>query len=102
MVALSSLLFGYSNLIGWAYYGEICFRYLLRSGVVRLYYWVYCGLILLGAVAQVRTVWDYADTMNGLQIFPNLFAILVLAPEVAAVTRKHAGSGAQGAAPPVP
>jgi AGCS family alanine or glycine:cation symporter len=53
---------------------------------------VYCGLILLGAVAQVRTVWDYADTMNGLQIFPNLFAVLALAPEVVAATEAHARS----------
>jgi Na+/alanine symporter len=37
----------------------------------------------------VSTVWYYADTMNGLQIFPNLFAVLLLAPEVAAVTRAH-------------
>ena len=89
MVAVSSFLFGYTNLVGWAYYGEVCFRYLFHSRVVRLYYWTYCGLILVGAVAQVSTVWYYADTMNGLQIFPNLFAVLLLAPEVAAVTRAH-------------
>ncbi len=86
MVAVSSFLFGYTNLVGWAYYGELCFRYLFHSRVVRLYYWTYCGLIFVGAVAQVSTVWYYADTMNGLQIFPNLFAVLLLAPELAAVT----------------
>ncbi len=89
IVALSSFLFGYTNLVGWAYYGEVCFRYLFHSRVVKLYYWTYCGLILVGAVARVSTVWYYADTMNGLQIFPNLFAVLLLAPEVAAVTRAH-------------
>ncbi|NWG11951.1 MAG: sodium:alanine symporter family protein [Acidobacteria bacterium] len=89
MVALSSLLFGYSNLIGWAYYGEICFRYLFHSRIVRAYYWIYCALILVGAVARVQTVWDYADTMNGLQIFPNLFAVIVLAPEIASVTQRR-------------
>jgi AGCS family alanine or glycine:cation symporter len=89
MVAVSSFLFGYTNLVGWAYYGELCFRYLFHSRVVKLYYWTYCGLIVVGAVTQVRTVWNYADTMNGLQIFPNLFAVILLAPEVAAVTRAH-------------
>jgi len=43
----------------------------------------------VGAVAEVRTVWDYADTMNGLQIFPNLIALIVLAPQVAAATRSY-------------
>ncbi len=87
MVAVSSFLFGYSNLIGWSYYGEVCFRYIFSKRIVKIYAWVYCGLIFVGAIAEVRTVWDYADTMNGLQIFPNLFAVLILAPEVAILTR---------------
>ncbi len=89
MVAISSFLFGYSNLIGWSYYGELCFRYIFSSRVVKLYAWIYCGLIFAGAVAEVRTVWDYADTMNGLQIFPNLVGLFVLAPQVASVTRAY-------------
>ncbi len=87
MVAVSSFLFGYSNLIGWSYYGELCFRYIFSSRVVRLYAWIYCGLIFVGAITEVRTVWDYADTMNGLQIFPNLVGLFVLAPRVGSVTR---------------
>ncbi len=89
MVAISSLLFGYSNLVGWSYYGEICFRYILSSKGVKLYYWIYCMLIFVGAVAGVKTVWDYADTMNGLQIYPNLAGILLLGPQVARMTREN-------------
>jgi AGCS family alanine or glycine:cation symporter len=89
MVAISSFLFGYSNLIGWSYYGELCFRYIFSSRLVKLYAWIYCGLILVGAIAEVRTVWDYADTMNGLQIFPNLIGLFILAPQVALVTRRY-------------
>jgi AGCS family alanine or glycine:cation symporter len=89
IVAISSFLFGYSNLVGWSYYGEVCFRYIFSSRVIRPYAWVYCGLIFVGAVSEVRTVWDYADTMNGLQIFPNLVGILVLAPQVVAATKEH-------------
>ncbi len=89
MVAVSSFLFGYSNLIGWAYYGELCFGYIFRSNVLKIYVWIYCGLIFVGAVTEVRMVWDYADTMNGLQIFPNLIALLVLAPQVVSATRSY-------------
>ncbi len=92
IVALSSFLFGYSNLVGWSYYGELCFRYIFSSRVTRLYSWIYCGLIFVGAVSDVRTVWDYADTMNGLQIFPNLFGVLFLAPQVAALTAARTGA----------
>jgi alanine or glycine:cation symporter, AGCS family len=87
MVAISSFLFGYSNLVGWAYYGELCFGYIFRGNILKAYSWIYCGLIFVGAVTGVKVVWDYADTMNGLQIFPNLIALLVLAPQVAAATR---------------
>jgi AGCS family alanine or glycine:cation symporter len=89
IVALSSFLFGYSNLVGWSYYGELCFRYIFGSRFVRYYAWIYCGLIFAGAVSEVRTVWDYADTMNGLQIFPNLLAILVLAGQTRKATAAY-------------
>jgi len=46
-------------------------------------------LIFVGAITEVKTVWDYADTMNGLQIFPNLIALIVLAPQVTAATRSY-------------
>jgi AGCS family alanine or glycine:cation symporter len=89
MVAVSSFLFGYSNLVGWSYYGELCFGYIFRSNVLKIYAWIYCGLIFVGAITEVKTVWDYADTMNGLQIFPNLIALIVLAPQVVAATRSY-------------
>ncbi len=89
IVALSSFLFGYSNLVGWSYYGEVCFRYIFSSRVVRIYAWIYCGLIFVGAIAEVKTVWDYADTMTGLQIYPNLLGVIILAPQVAAKTREY-------------
>jgi AGCS family alanine or glycine:cation symporter len=89
IVAVSSFLFGYSNLVGWSYYGEVCFRYIFSKRIVKIYAWIYCGLILVGAIAEVRTVWDYADTMNGLQIFPNLLAVILLAPQVTTLTRNY-------------
>jgi AGCS family alanine or glycine:cation symporter len=99
IVAVSSFLFGYSNLVGWSYYGELCFRYIFSARIVKLYAWVYCSLIFVGAVSEVRTVWDYADTMNGLQIFPNLFGVIVLAPQVAAISRQYFRPPAQGGSP---
>ena len=96
MVAVSSTLFGYSNLVGWSYYGELCFGYIFRTNVLKAYAWIYCGLIFVGAITGVRVVWDYADTMNGLQIFPNLIALLILAPQVVAATRSYFSRESEG------
>jgi alanine or glycine:cation symporter, AGCS family len=89
IVAISSFLFGYSNLIGWSYYGELCFQYIFSKNVLKYYAWVYCGLIFVGAISEVKTVWAYADTMNGLQVFPNLFGVILLAPQVAKISREY-------------
>jgi AGCS family alanine or glycine:cation symporter len=85
IVAFCAFLFGYTTLIGWAYYGEQFFEYILGVGVTKPYRWVYCGLIVFGAAAKVETVWAWGDLMNGLQVFPNIIGLLGLSGFVAAV-----------------
>jgi AGCS family alanine or glycine:cation symporter len=79
VVAFCVFLFGYTTLIGWAYYGEQFFEYLLGVKVTIPYRWAYCLLIPLGAVAKVDAVWAWGDLMNGLQVFPNVVGLIGLA-----------------------
>jgi AGCS family alanine or glycine:cation symporter len=88
VVALCAFLFGYTTLIGWAYYGEQFFEYLLGVRVTMTYRWVYCLLIPVGAVASVETVWAWGDLMNGLQVFPNVVGLLGLSGMVASVATR--------------
>ena len=88
VVALCAFLFGYTTLIGWAYYGEQFLEYVFGRRVVLPYRWVYCLLIVFGAVAKVDLVWAWGDLMNGLQIFPNLVGIVGLSGVAAAVLRR--------------
>jgi len=88
LVAFCVFLFGYTTLIGWSYYGEVCLEYILGRRVVRPYRWIYCGLVVFGATARVDLVWAWGDLMNGLQIFPNLVGVLGLSGLVASVARK--------------
>jgi AGCS family alanine or glycine:cation symporter len=78
VVALCAFLFGYTTLIGWAYYGEQFFEYLLGVRVTIPYRWLYCLLIPFGAVARVDVVWAWGDLMNALQIFPNIVGVIGL------------------------
>jgi alanine or glycine:cation symporter, AGCS family len=87
IVAVSVLLFGYTTLIGWAYYGEQFLEYILGPRIVLPYRWTYCLLIPFGAIAKVDVVWAWGDLMNALQIFPNLAGIIGLSGLVAAVAR---------------
>ena len=87
VVAFCAFLFGYTTLIGWAYYGEVCLEYILGPRVVVPYRWVYCGLVVLGATSKVELVWAWGDLMNGLQILPNLVGVVGLSGVVAALLR---------------
>jgi AGCS family alanine or glycine:cation symporter len=83
IVAFCTFLFGYTTLIGWAYYGEQFFEYILGRSVTVPYRWIYCLLIPFGAVAKVDVVWAWGDLMNALQVFPNLVGLVGLSGLVA-------------------
>ncbi|MBZ0089635.1 MAG: alanine:cation symporter family protein, partial [Thermoanaerobaculia bacterium] len=83
LVMVCALLFGYTTLIGWGYYGEQFLAYLVGPRVIRPYRWTYCALIVVGATTSVELVWAWGDLMNGLQIFPNMIGVLGLSGIVA-------------------
>jgi AGCS family alanine or glycine:cation symporter len=88
VVAFCAFLFGYTTLIGWSYYGEQFLEYIFGTRVTVPYRWVYCGLIVFGAMGKVETIWAWGDLMNGLQIFPNLIGVLGLSGLVARMLRE--------------
>jgi len=87
IVAFCVFLFGYTTLIGWAYYGEQFFEYLLGRKVTLPYRWIYCILIPFGATTRVEVVWAWGDLMNALQVFPNLIGLIGLSGLVAKMAR---------------
>ncbi len=88
MLAISVFLFGYTTLIGWAFYGEQFLEYLFGPRIILPYRWLYCVLIPFGAVAKVDTVWAWGDILNALQIFPNLVGLFLLSGVAAAAAAK--------------
>jgi alanine or glycine:cation symporter, AGCS family len=88
IVAICAFLFGYTTLIGWAYYGEQFLEYILGRNVTLPYRWIYCLLIPFGAVAKPDLVWAWGDLMNCLQVFPNMIGLVALSGIVAVYARK--------------
>ena len=89
IVAFCAFLFGYTTLIGWAYYGEQFFEYILGRAVTIPYRWIYCLLIPFGAISKVDVVWAWGDLMNALQVFPNLIGVVGLTSLVAIAARER-------------
>jgi AGCS family alanine or glycine:cation symporter len=90
VVAFCAFLFGYTTLIGWAYYGEQFLEYILGRSVTIPYRWTYCLLIPFGAIMRPELVWAWGDLMNVLQVFPNMVGLLGLSGVAAAYARRGA------------
>jgi alanine or glycine:cation symporter, AGCS family len=90
IVAFCTFLFGYTTLIGWAYYGEQFFEYILGRRVTMPYRWIFCLLIPFGAISRVEVVWAWGDLMNALQVFPNLIGVIGLSGIVAKIAKDKA------------
>ena len=98
-VRVSIVLFAFSTILGWSYYGECCWGYLSGgSAAVRFVYrCVYAAVSFIGAAASwfsggtstLELMWSIADTLNGLMALPNLIALLLLSDEVVRITRRH-------------
>jgi AGCS family alanine or glycine:cation symporter len=102
VVAFCAFLFGYTTLIGWAYYGEQFLEYAFGLRITKPYRWIYCGLVVFGAIGKVETIWAWGDLMNGLQVFPNIVGLIGLSGVAASVLRKPKAEEPQvsTAAPP--
>jgi AGCS family alanine or glycine:cation symporter len=70
------VLFAYSTVIGWSYYGETGIVYLLGARATVPYRILWLIFIYFGAVGSLQVVWGVADTLNGLMALPNLVAVL--------------------------
>jgi len=89
IVAVGLILFAYSTLLGWSYYGEKSVEYLFGVKSIKPYRVVFSIFVAIGAVAQLQLVWSLADLMNGLMAIPNLIGLLALSGVIVAETRKH-------------
>lgn len=89
VVLLSSLLFGYSSLLSWPYYGEQSFAYLFGVRIKKPYRWAFCLMILIGGITRVEFVWNIGDILNGMMAIPNLIAILALSGVVVKLTKEE-------------
>jgi len=78
IVAIGSLLFGYSTIITWCYYGQQCARYIIGPSIVKPYAWLFVAVAFFGAIAKVPFIWLLTDMLNGAMAIPNLIGLLFL------------------------
>jgi AGCS family alanine or glycine:cation symporter len=89
IVSIGLVLFAFTTILGWSYYGERSAEYLFGTKIIKPYRLLWVIAIFIGAVMKLELVWTFADVLNGLMALPNLAALLLLSPVVFSKTRQY-------------
>jgi alanine or glycine:cation symporter, AGCS family len=90
LLAVELAIFAFTTILGWSYYGEKCWEFLIGSTKFeKPYRWIWTAVVLVGAVAQLNFVWLVADTLNAFMALPNLLSLILLSPVVIQLTREY-------------
>lgn len=90
IVTLGLMVFAFTTVLGWSFYGERCTEYLFGVKGILPFRVVWVSVVVIGSLVGDRgVVWGVADTLNGLMAIPNLIALLLLSGTVFKLTRSY-------------
>lgn len=89
IVTFGLIVFAFTTILGWSYYGERCAEFLFGIRVILPYRILWLLAIPFGAMGKLALIWLAADVMNGLMAIPNLIALLALSPVIVQLSREY-------------
>lgn len=91
IVTFGLIIFAFTTMLGWSYYGERCVEFLFGTRVITPYRILWIIAVLTGAFAAdyLELIWLLADVMNGFMAIPNLIALALLSPVIFKITREY-------------
>ena len=89
ILSMCIVLFAFTTMLGWSYYGERCAEFLLGPNVIMPYRVIWVVGIFLGTQMSLGVVWKMSDALNGLMAIPNLIALILLSPVVFSLTKAY-------------
>jgi AGCS family alanine or glycine:cation symporter len=91
IVTISVILFAFTTILGWSYYGERCSVYVFGEKAKTPYRILWILFIIVGAWASnnVELIWSLASFMNGFMAIPNLIALVLLSPVIFKLSKEY-------------
>jgi Na+/alanine symporter len=91
VLAAAVILFAFSTMISWSYYGYQAWTYLFgRSKIAEyVYKGMFCLFVIVGAAASLGAVIDFSDAMIFAMMVPNMVGLFFLAPRVRDELKKY-------------
>jgi AGCS family alanine or glycine:cation symporter len=89
VLAIAVVLFAYSTMISWSYYGERAWEYLFGDGATMLYRALFVAFVFIGSVTALKNVLDFSDAMILGMAFPNIIGGIILSPQIKEVLNEY-------------
>jgi AGCS family alanine or glycine:cation symporter len=89
ILVIGMILFAYTTILGWSYYGNRCVTYLFGKRAIRPYQVLYVVVAFLGAIGIGDLVWTISDITNALMAVPNIIVVLLLSGLIARETKHY-------------
>ena len=89
IITIGLVIFAFTTLLGWSYYGERCAEFIFTAKIITPYRIAWVAAVLTGALIKLDFVWLLADVMNGFMAVPNLIALALLSPVIFKVTKDY-------------
>ncbi len=88
IVTFGLVIFAFTTILGWSYYGERCAEFIFGVKSILPYRILWIIAIPAGAMGKLSLIWLLADVMNGMMAIPNLIALLLLSPVLYSLTKE--------------
>ncbi len=84
VLTIAVILFAFSTMLSWSYYGLQGWKYLFGRGRVTdtVYKVLFLVFVVIGSSASLGSVIDFSDAMIFAMVFPNIIGLVLLAPQV--------------------
>ena len=89
IVNIAVLLFAYTTMVAWSYYGDRSIEYLVGPRAIKPYRWAYVFFNFMGAILPITFVWNFGDIALSLMTIPNLIGVIFLTGTLKKITNEY-------------
>jgi AGCS family alanine or glycine:cation symporter len=89
IVNIAVLLFAYTTMVAWSYYGDRSIEYLVGPRAIKPYRWTYVFFNFMGAILPITFVWNFGDIALSLMTIPNLIGVIFLTGTLKKITNEY-------------
>ncbi|MDQ7000829.1 MAG: alanine/glycine:cation symporter family protein [Mariprofundus sp.] len=91
ILSVSVVLFAYSTMISWSYYGERCWTYVFGERYSMVYRIIFLMFVVLASLVSAGNILDFSDLLLLSMAFPNFLALYLLQGKVSVALKDYLG-----------